>query len=171
LKVAEQIAKWLADAGYRTIFCVSGGASLHLIHAIADEPRLKFVCPQSEQAASFMADASARLTGFGCALATSGPGATNLITGIAASYYDSVPCLFLTGNQTRQRLNTHGTRQYGFQATPIVDLVKPITKYAACVDDEGAVLAELATATTIAKMGRPGPVLLDFPDDVQRAEC
>lgn len=170
MKVSDAVAEFLSRH-VKHVFCISGGASLHLIHSIAERDDIKFICPQNEQAASFQADAYARITGMGCAIATSGPGATNLITGIAASFYDSVPVLYITGNQTRSRMNTHGTRQYGFQATPIVDMVKSITKYASTVDDEGAVMAELMTAVTIAKGGRPGPVLLDFPDDVQRAQC
>lgn len=154
----------------RHVFGISGGASLHLIHGIV-ETSIKFIPPQNEQAASFQADAYARLTGLGCALATSGPGATNLITGIAASYYDSIPVLYITGQQTRNRLKgDSGVRQLGFQETPIVEMVRPITKYAALVMDADCVLAELATAVTIAKMGRPGPVLIDLPDDLQREE-
>lgn len=169
MKVSDLIAEFLSKH-VKHVFCISGGASLHLIHSIAARKDLKYVCPQNEQSASFAADAYARLTGFGCALATSGPGATNLITGIAASYYDSVPVLYLTGNQTRERLDTHGTRQYGFQATPIVEIVGKITKLAYTVVEPSCVITMLNVAFEYAKEGRPGPVLLDFPDDVQRAD-
>ena len=163
--IAEEIARHV-----RHVFCISGGASLHLIHSIAARKDLKYVCPQNEQAASFAADAYARLTGFGCALATSGPGATNLITGIAASFYDSLPVLYLTGNQTRERLKPYG-RQYGFQSTPIVDIVKPITVWAEMVTEPEEVIPTIQRAIRAAKSGRGGPVLIDCPDDIQRAQC
>lgn len=167
MKVAELIAEILNDH-VEHIFCVNGGANLHIIHAIYKRG-IKYVCPQGEQGASFAADAYARLKGFGCALATSGPGATNLVTGIAASYFDSVPVLYITGQQARSRMRGDtGCRQVGFQETPIVEIVKPITKYAVTVMDAGCVAAEFNTAITIAKMGRKGPVLLDIPDDLQR---
>lgn len=105
----------------------------------------------------------------GCALVTSGPGATNLITGICSSFYDSIPVLYITGNQTRARLENYGTRQYGFQATPIVDIVRPITKYAITVMEPEQVIPTLERAVEIAKTARMGPVLVDLPDDLQRA--
>lgn len=168
MKVSDAIAQFLAQH-VKHVFCISGGASLHLIHSIAKQEGLTYVCPQNEQAASFAADAYARLCGIGCALATSGPGATNLVTGIATSYYDSVPVLYITGNQTRERLGEGlGVRQYGFQATPIVDVVKPITKWAKTLMEPKDVLRELQEALCYATKGRPGPVLIDVPDDVQR---
>jgi acetolactate synthase-1/2/3 large subunit len=152
------------------VFCISGGASLHIIHGLVDAG-IHIVCPQNEQAAAFQADCYARIKGMGCALATSGPGASNLITGIATSWYDSVPVLFLTGNQTRNRLKGDlPVRQIGFQETPIVDIVKPITKYAITVMDMDEVIPALQLAISIAKEGRPGPVLVDIPDDLQRAQ-
>jgi acetolactate synthase-1/2/3 large subunit len=171
LKVADLVAEWLAKHT-KHVFCISGGASLHLIHGIAARKDISYVCPQNEQTASFAADTYARLTGFGCALATSGPGATNLVTGIAASYYDSTPVLYLTGNQTLGRLG-HGlnVRQYGFQAMPIVEVVRPITKWAQMVMTPSSVLTTLEGALRVMNEGRPGPVLIDFPDDIQRAEC
>lgn len=171
MKVAQAIAQFLKDKGIRHVFCISGGASLHLIHGIADTKGIEYVCPQNEQAASFAADAYARLNGAGCALATSGPGATNLITGIATSYYDSIPVLYLTGNQTRERVHTYGTRQYGFQATPIVEIVRPITKFAHMVWNPELVIDTLEEAFYQMKSRRPGPVLVDVPDDIQRAQC
>jgi len=171
MKVSDLIAEWLKSKGIREVFTVSGGADLHIIHSIADLEGIRNICPQSEQAAGFAADAQARIRGFGCALATSGPGATNLITPMAASYYDSVPVLYLTGNQTVERLETHGTRQYGFQATPIVEMVQQITKYARQITKPDKVLPVLELAYKQATTGRRGPVLVDVPDDIQRAQC
>ena len=168
MKVADAVGI-LLKKHVNHVFCISGGASLHLIHGIA-KAGLKYVCPQHEQAAGFAADAYARLTGLGCALATSGPGATNLITSIAASYYDSIPVLYLTGQVTRPRMSKEGTvRQTGFQETPIVDIVQRVTKYAVTVMEPYQVIPELEMAIKIAKAGRPGPVLVDIPDDIQRA--
>lgn len=171
MKVAHLIAQFLAMQGIRRVYTVSGGGDLHIIDAICRRDDIRIICPQNEQGASFAADAEARLTGIGCALATSGPGATNLITGIAASFYDSVPVLFLTGNQTRQRLGLGlNVRQFGFQSMPFVELVHSITKYACIVMDEKNVLYELEKALWFANNGRKGPVVVDIPDDIQRAD-
>lgn len=168
MKVSDLVAQFLAKH-VNHVFCVSGGACLHLIHSIHKAKGVQIVCPQNEQAASFQADAYARLTGFGVALSTSGPGASNLVTGVATSFYDSVPVLYLTGNQTIERMQNYGTRQYGFQAQPIVDIVRPITKMAVTVMEKNRVLEILEEAFAVAKHGRPGPVLVDIPDDLQRA--
>ena len=171
MKVAHLIAQFLAMQGFQRVYTVSGGGDLHIIDAICKRDDIKIICPQNEQGASFAADAESRLTGKGCALATSGPGATNLITGIAASFYDSVPVLFLTGNQTRKRLGIDlNVRQFGFQSMPFVELVHSITKYACIVMDEKKILYELEKALWFANHGRKGPVVIDIPDDIQRAD-
>ena len=170
MKLSDAVAKFLAQH-VRHVFVVSGGASLHLIHSIAECPGIDYICPHHEQSAGFAADAYARLHGLGCAMATSGPGATNLITPIATSFYDSVPVIYLCGQVTTGRLTgSSGVRQTGFQETPITHMVKPITKYAEMVMQPDRILDILSTALTIAKSGRPGPVLIDIPDDLQRAE-
>ena len=170
MKLADAIAICLRDNGIRHVFCVSGGASLHLIHGIANTEGIDYVCSQHEQAAGFAADSYARFQGISCALATSGPGATNLLTAIATSYYDSIPVLYLTGQTTTGRLDNKGTRQIGFQATPIVPMVREITKYAVTPLKAEDVIPAIVEALRIAKEGRPGPVLIDLCDDLQRAE-
>ena len=170
MKVAKAVAEFLRDQGIKHVFCISGGASLHLIHGIADTEGIQYVCPQTEQAAGFAADSYARLTGLGCALATSGPGATNLVTAIASSFYDSIPVLYLTGNVTTGRMSRGRVRQLGFQETPIVEMVEPITNYAITVMRPEAVLAALTSCLYEMKNGRPGPGLVDIPDDIQRAD-
>ena len=170
MKVAKLVAEFLRDQGLKHVFCVSGGASLHLIHGIAETEGITYVCPQTEQAAGFAADSYARLTGLGCALATSGPGATNLVTAIASSWYDSIPVLYLTGNVTTGRMSRGRVRQLGFQETPIVPMVKLITKYALTVMEPDAVIGCIRTCIMEMKAGRPGPGLIDIPDDIQRAE-
>ena len=171
MKVSDAIAQFLAQQGIGHVFTVSGGADLHIIDSIARTEGIRYVCTTNEQAASFAADAYCRLNSLGVALATSGPGATNLLTGVATSFYDSVPVLYLTGNQTRARMDGMGTRQYGFQATPIAQIAQPIVKVAYTVNEPRAILYTLAQALRIARQGRPGPVLVDIPDDVQRADC
>jgi len=107
----------------------------------------------------------------GVAYATSGPGATNLITGIANAYFDSIPCLFITGQvNTYEQKNTLKCRQKGFQETDIVSIVKPITKYSVMIKNEKNVVYELEKAYYFATEGRKGPVLLDIPMNIQKAE-
>lgn len=170
MKVALAVAHFLYKRGIRHVFCISGGASLHLIHGCVDQGELQIVCPQTEQAAGFAADSYARLKGLGCAIATSGPGFTNLVTPIAASYYDSIPVLYITGNVTTKRMSINGVRQTGFQETPAIEIAKRITKYAAEPMNPHEVIPELEMALRIAKSNRPGPVLISIPDDIQRAE-
>lgn len=147
---------------------------MHLIHGICDVTKIQFVPSTHECNAGFSADAYARITGLGCALATSGPGATNLVTAIATSYYDSVPVLYITGNVATHRFGAPmGVRQYGFQELDIVSMVKDITKSSFQVTAECAnarIAKVLSDMIFVAKHGRPGPVLLDIPDDLQRAD-
>lgn len=166
-KVADLVGEFLKQH-VDHVFCISGGASLHLIHGCVNAG-VKIIPPQNEQAASFQADCYARIRGMGCAIVTSGPGASNLITGVASSFYDSIPVLYITGNQTRARLESYGTRQYGFQSTPIVDIVRPITKWAKTIMEPEDVIPSLEEAIAIARTARMGPVLVDLPDDLQRA--
>ena len=169
MKLSDAVAKFLAQH-VRHVFVVNGGASLHLIHSIAETDGIDYICPHHEQAAGFAADAYARVCGLGCAVATSGPGATNLITPIAASYYDSVPVLYITGQVTTGRMRgSSGVRQMGFQETPIVEMVRPVTKFAETLMQPERIIDLLSTAVDRARSGRPGPALVDIPDDLQRA--
>lgn len=171
MKVALMVARWLKEQGIRHVFTVSGGADLHLIHAIDEIEGIDFICPQTEQAAGFAADAYARLTGLGCALATSGPGFTNLVTPIAASYYDSIPVLYIVGNVTRNRMRgSLGVRQLGFQETPAAEMVKPITNWADIIMFPENIITGLNACLKAMREGRPGPGLVDIPDDIQRCD-
>jgi acetolactate synthase-1/2/3 large subunit len=172
MKLSDVVADFLAKEGIRHVFAISGGASLHLIHSIAETEGTGYVCPLHEQAGAYAADGYARVTGgLGCALATSGPGATNLITGICSSYYDSVPMLYLTGQvATFRAKGDSGVRQIGFQETDTIDICRSITKHAVLVQDPYRIRYELQKAVAIAKAGRPGPVLVDIPDDLQRMD-
>ena len=173
MKLAEVVAKFLESQGVTHVFGVNGGANLHLIHGLVDATDIKFIPTTHECNAGFAADAYARIRGFGVAMATSGPGATNLITSIAAAYYDSVPVLYITGNVATHRFGAPlGVRQYGFQETPIVEMVRGITKEATQLHtSECAQISDvLDDLLRIAQSGRKGPVLLDIPDDLQRAD-
>jgi acetolactate synthase-1/2/3 large subunit len=172
MKLSNIVAQFLVEQGIGHSFVVSGGASLHLIHSIAETRGTAYVCPQHEQAGAMAADAYARVTGgLGCAVATSGPGATNLITGICSAYYDSVPVLFLTGNvATFRAKGDTGVRQVGFQETEMAEMCRSITKYSVLVKDPYRIRYELQKAVSIARAGRPGPVLVDIPDDLQRMD-
>ena len=136
--VAQTIATYLRDQGSNSAFVVAGGASLHLIHAFGTTPGCQYLPVHHEQSAAMAADGFTRSSGrLGVAIATSGPGATNLITGIAGCYYDSIPAIFVTGQvSTTRMVGSTGVRQVGFQETPIVEMVQPITKGAFAVRDK-----------------------------------
>ena len=172
MKLSDYVIKFLADKGITHVFYMIGGAITHLVDSSIDNPNLTCVTMHHEQGAAFAAEGYARLTGnFGVAMATSGPGATNLITGIGSCFFDSVPCLFITG-----QVNTYEykfdlpVRQIGFQETDIVSIVKPITKGAHLVKNAETIKRDLEWAVDLAMSGRPGPVLLDIPMNIQRAE-
>jgi acetolactate synthase-1/2/3 large subunit len=171
---AQYIAEFLARVGSDRVFLLTGGACAFMIDAVAQHPKLSYTCFQHEQGAAMAADALWRVNRkVGVTLATSGPGATNLITGIATSHFDSIPSLHITG-QVNQRESSafHGAnvRQAGFQETRIVDMVQPVTKYAVMVKSAAELREELAKAYSIATSGRMGPVLIDVPMDIQQTE-
>ena len=171
LKVSDLIADFLVSEGVTHVFGVTGGASIHLLHSLRAKAGIDPIFVHHEQSASMAADGFARVSeNFGVAVATSGPGATNLVTGIAGAWFDSVPCLFLTGQVARYRLRGDlRTRQYGFQETDVIQMVSGITKFARQVLEPEEVLPTLRKAVEVMRSGRPGPVLVDIPDDIQRA--
>ncbi len=170
-KLSDYVAEFIAKKRVKSVFAISGGASLHLIHSINDHPEINYVCTHHEQGAAMAADGFSRVSGnIGVAIATSGPGATNLITGICCSYYDSVPLLIITGQVSTFRMSGDtGVRQIGFQETPITEITKEITKYSTTLKNADDIRFELEKCFFIANEGRPGPVLLDIPDNLQRA--
>jgi len=170
MKVSDYIVKFLENMNVKYVYGFIGGSITHLFDSLSKSQKIKFIHCYHEQAAAFGASASAKLSGnLSVVFVTSGPGATNLITGIADAYFDSSPVLFITG-----QVNTYDfkydlkVRQKGFQETDIVKIVKPITKYSVLVDDFKNVESELKKAVSIALNGRKGPVLLDLPMDIQR---
>jgi|GEM_PF-94878 len=175
MKLSDYIASFLIAKGCKYVFGYQGGAVTHLVDSIYSYPDIKFISTCHEQAAAFAAEGYARAAkgagGLGVAIATSGPGATNLITGIASAYFDSIPCLYLTGQvNTYEYKGDAPVRQMGFQETDIVEIVKPVTKYAVRITDPEHIRHTLEKAVHIALDGRKGPVLIDIPMDIQRAE-
>lgn len=171
-KVSDYIVDFLKEHGVRYVFEVSGGMIAHLLDSLSRQADIKVVSVRHEQAAAFAADAVGRITGNpGVALATSGPGAINLMTGIGSCYLDSSPAVFITGQVNRHELKgDRQIRQLGFQEADIVSMVRPITKQAWQVKSPEEIPELLSQAFQIATRGRPGPVLLDIPLDIQRAE-
>jgi acetolactate synthase-1/2/3 large subunit len=170
IKASLFIAEFLYAQGVSHVFEVVGGMITHLIDSIHVSGNPRLVSMHHEQAAAFAADAMGRMTGVpGVAMATSGPGATNLLTGIGSSYFDSSPTVFITGQVNRgEQKGDRSIRQLGFQETDIVAMASPVTKAAWRVQSVDELPARLAEAFALARTGRPGPVLLDIPMDVQR---
>ena len=174
MRVADYMAQRVVEAGADCFFVLTGGMAMHLNDAFGRVPELRYYCNHHEQAAAMAADAYARQTGkLGMAMATSGPGATNLLTGLVGAYQDSVPVLFLTGQckriETIRGRGIPGLRQCGFLEVDIVPIVESVTKYAAYVESPERARYHLEKAIHLAMTGRPGPVLLDVPLDVQAA--
>lgn len=173
MRVADWIMQRLAEAGLRHVFLLPGGGAMHLNDALACEKRLVPVACHHEQACAIAAEAYGRTghrdnPGFGVALVTTGPGATNAITPVAGAWIDSIPLLVISGQVKRaDRLAGRPLRQGGVQEVDIVPLVRPITKYAVTLDDPRQVRIHLETALREMRRGRPGPVWLDVPLDVQ----
>lgn len=172
MKVSDYIIDFLSKKGVKHLFGITGMSAVHLFDSAHKHPDMEYICNHHEQASSIAADAYSRLTGnLGVVLTTSGPGATNILTGVCCSQFDSIPVLYLTGQvPTDQLKKDYEVRQIGFQETDIVNVYKPITKYAKLVEDKNDIRFELDKAIHIAKSGRPGTVLLDIPDDIQRAD-
>lgn len=167
---AKIVADFLAHNGVTHAFDVAGGMIAFIEDAISKTRGIKCSPNHHEQGCGFAAEGFARMgKNFGVALATSGPGATNLITAIGSCFFDSVPVLFITGQVNTNDLKKHkNIRQNGFQETDIVTVVRSLTKYSAMVRNPNNILYELEKAFFLMKHGRPGPVLLDIPIDVQR---
>ncbi len=173
IRVADYVAQALAAHGIRHVFMVTGGAAMHLNDAIGRCRDLEYVCVHHEQAASMAAQGYYRLTNRLAAVnVTAGPGATNAITGVFGAWTDSLGMVVVSGQvkwETLVRSTGLPLRQLGDQEVDIVRLVEPITKYAALVDDPARVRYHLDRAIHLARTGRPGPVWLDVPSNVQAA--
>jgi acetolactate synthase-1/2/3 large subunit len=172
MKASDYIALFLEAQGVATIFEMSGGMITHMLDSLHQLTNVDIVSMHHEQSAAFAADAYARITGVpGVSMATSGPGATNLLTGIASCYFDSVPGVFITGQvNTFEQKGDSTIRQLGFQETDIVSMARPICKACYEVQDPLELPQILADAFRVALGDRPGPVLIDIPMNVQRGD-
>lgn len=176
IRVADYVASFISDQlGIRDVFMLTGAGIMHLTDGVACNPKLRAICVHHEQSASMALEAYSRACeSFGVGYFTTGPGATNAITGLGGAWQDSVPCLFISGQvkraETTYTAGVAGLRQFGVQELNIVPIVSSITKYVTCLLDPKAVRYELEKAVHIAKTGRPGPVWIDIPMDVQAAK-
>lgn len=172
MKISDYIIDSLVNEGVTHIFEVCGGALSHLLNSIYDRTDIETVSMHHEMAAAMAAEGYGRTSGkIGVAMATSGPGATNLITGIGSCFFDSVPSLFVTGQvNTYEYKFDNPSRQIGFQETDIVSIVKPIVKDAVMVRKGSDIKYLTEKMLFIAKNGRPGPTLIDLPMNIQREE-
>lgn len=171
IKLSDYVARRIAATGTKHVFLLAGGGSMHLVDSIGRHPEIEYICNLHEQACSIAAEAYGQYTNnLGVALVTTGPGGTNAITGLAGAWLDSTPCLFISGQVKRPDLiGDRGVRQMGFQEIDIVAIVKSITKYAVTVTDPLSIGYHIDKALHLARSGRPGPVWIDIPLDVQSA--
>ena len=169
IKVSDFIIKFLEEQGVKHMFMLPGGMAMHIDDSIGYAKDIKPVFMLHEQACTFAAESYARVTNnLGVVCTTCGPAATNTLTGIACSWIESTPLLVLTGQVKRADLaQDPNLRQLGVQEVNIVDMAKPITKYAKLITEPENIQYELEKAVYLCKEGRPGPVLLDIPVDVQ----
>ena len=172
MKASDYIASFIQQNGVSDVYGYIGGMITHLVDSIVRTPKMRFIQTYHEQSAAFAAEGYAiENDKLGVAISTSGPGATNMITGIADAWFGSVPVLYISGQVNSYEYKyDKPIRQQGFQETDIVSIVKPITKYAALVDNVENLRYELEKAVYYAQSGRRGPVVLDICMDVQRAE-
>ncbi len=169
IKVSDYVIKKLEETGVGHMFMLPGGGAMHLNDSLGNSKKIKFVCCLHEQACAIAAEAYARVNNkLGLLMVTTGPGGTNALTGIAGAYLESTPVFVVSGQVKRaDMINGQGVRQQGMQELDIISVVKPITKYAALVDDPNMIRYHMERALYEATNGRKGPVWLDIPLDVQ----
>src|SRR6266542_226371 len=173
MKLSDYVFRVVADSGVKHVFLVPGGGAMHLNDSLS-RSGIDFVCNLHEQASAIAAENYSKATNhLGVALVTTGPGGTNAITGLAGAWLDSTPCLFISGQVKRaDRMYAAdgtplGVRQVGVQEVDIISIVHSITKYAVTIDDPQSIRYHLEKAVHLALTGRPGPVWIDIPIDVQ----
>ena len=172
MTVADYIVEFFENLGVEHVFTVSGGGSIFLCDALARAKKMKYVCCHHEQAAGYAAESYARIRGLGVCLVTSGPGGTNAVSAVGSCFMDSVPVVFISGQAfLNQTITSHpGLRQLGVQEIDIVDIVKPITKFHTMIESTRYIKEILDVSVRYAVSGRPGPVWLDIPGDIQNSK-
>ena len=174
IKLSDYVAKRLTEHGVKDVFMISGGGAMHLNDAVGKCKGLKYFCNHHEQASAIGAEGYSRVSDrLGVAVVTTGPGGTNTLTGVIGQWLDSVPALYISGqvkfSTTTASCPKVGLRQLGDQEINIVDIVKPVTKFAQMLTDPYQVKYVLDKAIHLATTGRPGPVWIDIPLNVQAA--
>ena len=173
MRVADYIAQLLADDGIEHVFMVTGGGAMHLNDALGREPRLTTIFTHHEQSCAMAAESYARLSGRPAAVnVTSGPGGINALNGVFGAYVDSIPMVVVSGQVKRETLITSyelPLRQLGDQEVDIVAMASPVCKIASLLDDPEETRFVVERALWLARNGRPGPVWIDVPIDVQSA--
>lgn len=171
MKLSDYVWKYIEKLGVRHVFMFPGGGAMHLVDSLGRNEKLEYVTLLHEQACAIAAETYSRIDyNFGVALVTTGPGGTNAITGVAAAWLESTPMIVISGQaKTSDLKDGYGVRQRGNQEIGIVDIVSSITKYAVTVKAADEIKYHLDRAVYEAKSGRPGPVWLDIPLDVQGA--
>ena len=174
MKLSDYVVRFIAEQGVKHVFLVTGGGAMHLNQSLGAEPAITPICNSHEQASAMCAESYAKATShLGVCMVTTGPGGTNAITGVAGAWLDSTPVLFVSGQVKRpDRMfgrdgKPLGMRQLGVQEVDIVSIVKPITKYAVTVLEPCEIRYHMEKAVYLALHGRPGPVWIDIPLDVQ----
>tara|TARA_Y100000782_G_scaffold38897_1_gene43437 strand:+ start:1998 stop:3797 length:1800 start_codon:yes stop_codon:yes gene_type:complete len=176
MRVADFVANFIyEELNVQHVFTVTGAGIMHLTDGLISHKKLKTICPHHEQTASMALEAYSRATeNFGVGIFTTGPGCTNTITGLAGAWQDSVPCLFISGQVKKSEASANSgiknLRQFGVQELDIIPIIKSITKYAVTINRPEKIRYELEKAVHIAKTGRPGPVWIEIPMDVQSAK-
>ena len=171
MKVSDYIIDFVSKLGVQHIFFVSGGGAMHLNDSLGKNNQVEGICMLHEQGAAIAAEAYARIhEGYGCCLVTSGPGATNALTGLAGAYMDSIPVIFISGQVKRDDLRTPGLRQFGIQEVDILSMCSSYTKYAVQIRRPEDIRYEMEKAAALAVSGRPGPVWVDVPLDIQATD-
>ena len=172
MKVSDYVAKFLTENGIKDLFLISGGGIMHLLDSVAKQEGLNLVFNLNEQATGICADSYAQYTNhLGICLVTTGPGATNAVTGCAGAWLDSSPVLYISGQtKTADMGQLKGLRQFGAQEIAIVPMVTPITKYAVTVMRADEIKYHLEKAVYLATHGRRGPVWIDIPLDIQGSQ-
>ena len=174
MKLSDYVVRFFEKQKVKDMFMVSGGGCMHLVNSFGSSDKIKFWCTQHEQAAAMAAEGYSKMKNDLCVvLTTSGPGATNTITGVLDCYQDSIPVVFISGQAKRKQTvynsGIESLRQFGVQEANIIPIVKSITKYAVEVNEPKKIRYYLERAVYEAKSGRPGPVWLSIPLDVQSA--
>lgn len=169
MKVSDIVIDFLKEKGITHVFTISGGGCIHLIDSLGNADNLQYICMHHEQSAAMAVEGFARLKqDIGACIVTTGPGGTNTLTGVLGCYLDSIPSIFISGQVSLSQIaEGTGCRQIGDQEFDIVSVVKPMTKYATMIRDKRDILYELEKAYTLATTGRPGPVWIDIPLDIQ----